>query len=309
MTGALTKSKEGERRVNINEAHKLDVSIVIPAYNEEESIAMQIKAVREVMDKADWTYEVIVVDDGSTDDTAQKVVGQEAKLISLPQNHGYGAALKIGINEAQAEWIVIIDADGTYPCTAIPELLDMAHKYDMVVGARIGENVHIPFLRKPAKWLLNMLANYLSGRHIPDLNSGLRVLKKSIVKRFMPLLPSGFSFTTSITLALLCNDYLVMYHPVDYYRRIGNSKIRSVDAYHFLLLILRTITYYNPIKIFLPLGGIFFLGGMSKFIYDIVTVWNLSESAIMGFLAAGIIWAIGLLADLIVRISFIERLK
>ncbi len=283
------------------------VSIVIPAFNEEESIAPQIQGVQRIMDQTDWVYEIIVVNDGSTDGTAQQATGQGAKLISLPENRGYGAALKSGIAKARADLIVIIDADGTYPCSAIPKLLAEADHCDMVVGARTGDHVHIPFERRAAKRFLTVLASYLAGQRIPDLNSGLRVLKKPVLERFIHLLPSGFSFTTTITLALLCNGYDVLYIPADYFPRQGHSKIRPIDAYNFFVTIIRTITYFNPLKVYLPLGGLFFFGGMGKFIYDIFTVWNLSESAIMGLFSAGIIWAIGLLADLITRVGFIER--
>jgi glycosyltransferase involved in cell wall biosynthesis len=285
-----------------------EVSIIIPAYNEENSIAAQIRSVNDVMDKTDWNYEVIVVNDGSTDGTAKQVTEQKAKLISLPQNRGYGAALKAGITEARSEVIVIIDADGTYPSNAIPDLLVKANENDMVVGARIGSNVHIPFVRKPAKWFLQKLASYLAGRPIPDLNSGLRVMKKSIVEIFYSILPSGFSFTTTITLAFFCNDYSIYYHPIEYKKRVGESKIRPVHAYYFLLLILRTIVYFNPLKVFLPLGGILFMAGLGKFIYDIF-LNNLSESAILGFLGGIIIWAIGLLSDQISKAGFGSRTK
>lgn len=306
----INKTKEAAKCNSINHmVSEVNVSIIIPTYNEEKSIAAQIKYVHSAMGQTDWNYEVIVVNDGSTDNTAERAAEQKVKLLSLPQNRGYGAALKAGIDKAHAELIVIIDADCTYPSTAIPVLLDKAHEYDMVVGARIGKNVNIPLVRKPSKWALNMLANFLSGKHIPDLNSGLRVLKKSVVKRFMYLLPSGFSFTTTITLALLCNDYQVLYHSVDYYRRHGRSKIRPTHSYHFLLLIIRTVICFNPLKVFLPLGGIFFIAGIVKFIYDI-TQRNLSESFLMGLLCmltAGIIWSIGLLADLISRVGLTSR--
>ena len=151
-------------------------------------------------------------------------------------------------------------------------------------------------VRKPAKWLLRKLASYLAGRHIPDLNSGLRVMRKSLVRRFAHLLPSGFSFTTTITLASLCSGALVKYSTIDYHARIGKSKIRPTHAFDFLLLIVRTIVYFNPLKVFLPLGGVFFLGGFVKFIYDLF-IGNLSETAIMGFIGAAILWAVGLLSD------------
>lgn len=312
MTVGQNKT-EGEVKTNLSNhtIYNVDVSIIIPAYNEEGAIADQIKEVHSVMEQTDWIYEVVVVNDGSTDNTAKQVEKQKARLHNLPQNRGYGAALKAGIKEARSEYIVIIDADGTYPCSAIPELLSKAHEYDMVVGARTGKDVNIPFMRKPAKKFLNYLANYLSGTHIPDLNSGLRVLKKSLVERFINILPSGFSFTTTITLAMSCNDYQVHYHPIDYYRRVGKSKIRPIHAYYFLLLIIRTIVYFNPLKIFLPIGAIFFFTGIGKFIYDL-TQWNLSESLLMGMLcmlAAGIIWSIGLLADLICRVGLSPKQK
>src|SRR3990167_2049414 len=286
----------------------VDVSIVIPAYNEEDAIATQIKSIQTVMNKTAWRYEIVVVNDGSTDGTAERANIPDVKLLSFPVNRGYGASLKTGITTARSELIVIIDADGTYPSEAIPEMLARSDKYDMVVGSRVGENVNIPFNRKQAKWFLRLLASYLSGKHIPDLNSGLRVFKKSIVEQFYNILPSGFSFTTTITLALLCNEFLVYYHPINYFKRVGSSKIQPTHAYNFLLLILRTIVYFNPLKIFLPLGGALFVAGIGKLIYDI-TLDNLSESAVMGILGAIIIWSHGLLADQNSRLRLNKRTK
>ncbi|HWP48965.1 MAG TPA: glycosyltransferase family 2 protein [Candidatus Limnocylindrales bacterium] len=291
-----------------NSDQEATVCIVIPAYNEEKAIAEQIQKVRSVMGQTDWHYQIIVVDDGSTDRTAEEASKYEVQLIRLPRNRGYGAALKAGISAARSDYIVIIDADGTYPAEAIPELLAKVPEYDMVVGARIGPNAQIPSLRKPAKWFLTKLASYLAEQPIPDLNSGLRVMKKAVVEQFYYILPSGFSFTTTITLALLCNDYLVYYHPIEYYRRVGQSKIRPVDTYHFSLLIVRTIVYFNPLRVFLPLGLILFLIGVAKFIYDLF-LENLSETAVTGFLGAFIVWALGLLADQIAKVGLGSRLK
>lgn len=278
------------------------VSIVIPAYNEEQAIRAQIDKIHTVMKETDWQYEIIVVDDGSTDNTAAEAEQANVKVIRQPRNRGYGAALKTGISAANSDYVSIIDADGTYPAEALPEMLAKAHEYDMVVGARIGENVEIPWARRPAKWFLRKLASYLAEYPIPDLNSGLRVMRKSAVERFYHLLPSGFSFTTTITLAFFSNDLLVEYHPIAYAKRIGKSKIRPIDAYHFTLLILRTIVFFNPLRVFLPLGAALFTLGMGKFIYDLF-IGNLSETAIMGFLGAFIIWAIGLLSDQISRVG------
>ena len=278
------------------------VSVVIPAFDEEGAIEESVRSVLSVMEDSRIEFELIVVDDGSSDRTAELSEAAGAQVLRLPENRGYGAAVKAGIARAKHEIIVITDADGTYPAESIPVLLADLGEYDMVVGARIGANVAIPLVRRPAKWFLRRLASYLAGRAIPDLNSGLRVMRKSLVKRFEHLLPSGFSFTTTITLASLCSGALVRYSPIDYHERIGESKIRPSHAVEFLLLILRTIVYFNPLKVFLPMGGVFFLGGLVKFIYDIY-IGNFSETALLGFLGAAILWAVGLLSDQMSRIG------
>lgn len=274
----------------------LDLTIVIPAFNEEGAIAKEIDHIHQVMGGTDLKYELIIVDDGSSDDTAKIAATRKCRVIEQPRNMGYGASLKRGFREATTELVVITDADGTYPAEEIPRLLEEAQRYDMVVGSRTGPNVNIPLVRRPPKWFLRVLASYLSGVKIPDLNSGLRVIRRSHVRRFAHILPSGFSFTTTITLACLCNELAVGYVPIDYHKRIGASKIRPSHAYHFLMLILRVTVLFNPLKVFLPLGLVTFLVGLGKFGYD-VTKENLSESAIMCILGAVIIWAVGLLAD------------
>jgi glycosyltransferase involved in cell wall biosynthesis len=284
------------------------VSIVIPANNEEHGIGPQIEKIQAVMRAADWPYDLIVVDDGSTDGTAEVVSRHQVRLVRLPRNRGYGAALKAGIAVAQNEWILIIDADGTYPAEAIPEILRRMSDNDMVVAARIGDKVQIPAVRRPAKWLLGRLASYLAEQPIPDLNSGLRAFRKSLARQFEHLLPSGFSFTTTITMALLCTDRQVAYIPINYDKRVGESKIRPVHAYDFLLLILRTAVYFNPLRVFLPMGALFFFVGLAKTIYDIF-LWNLSESAVMLILTAVLLWSVGLLADQNARSYLAERMK
>ena len=281
---------------------KRAASIVIPAYDEEQAIAATIRDVRAVMQASGREFELIVVDDGSRDRTRERAEAEGVTVIAQPENRGYGAALKAGIRRARHETILITDADGTYPAEAIPRLLDEMGDYDMIVGARIGESVAIPMVRRPAKWFLGVLASYLAGRKIPDLNSGLRAMEKSLVLRFEHLLPSGFSFTTTITLASLCSGALVKYLPIDYHARIGESKIRPGHAFDFLVLIVRTIVYFNPLKVFLPLGGIFFAGGLVKFVYDLF-LGNFSETALLGFVGAAILWAVGLLSDQIARVS------
>lgn len=160
------------------------VSVVIPAYEEEDGIGGTVRAVRSVLEKAGIAFELLVIDDGSSDRTAERAAEAGAVVHAFPENRGYGAALKEGFRRAKHEHVVIIDADGTYPPEAIPALVAEAERYDMVVGARIGENVAIPLERRPAKWVLARLASYLVGRDIPDLNSGLRVIRRELVERF-----------------------------------------------------------------------------------------------------------------------------
>lgn len=286
------------------DARALDqaVSVVIPAYNEAAHVAGQIQAVRDVMELTGWDFEIIVVDDGSTDETAQRAVETGVRVLRNRRNRGYGASLKRGIAAAGYGWILITDADGTYPPEAIPELLSVASEADMVVGARVGPHVAIPRSRRPAKWVLGKLASYLAGRRLPDINSGLRLMRRDLVERYVHLLPSGFSFTTTITLASTCNDYQVEYVPIDYLARLGSSKIKPRHAYEFLLLIIRTIIYFNPLKVFLPFGALLALVGLAKFVYDIYKD-NLSETVVLMFLGALIVWAVGLMADQNARIA------
>ena len=284
------------------ESLDLAVTIVMPALNEAAHIGEGIREVQTVLQGSQWGFEIIVVDDGSSDGTAAAAAETGVRVLRHRTNRGYGASLKKGISEAKYGWVLITDADGTYPADAIPSLLARAVDNDMVVGARTGATVRVPWVRRPAKWFLRKLAGYLAGRRLPDLNSGLRLMRKDLVDQYAHLLPPGFSFTTTITLASTCNGHQVEYVPIDYRARLGQSKIRPWHAYEFTLLILRTIVFFNPLKVFIPLGAVLALAGIGKFIYDI-TRNNLSESAIFAMLAALIVWAVGLLADQNSRIA------
>jgi glycosyltransferase involved in cell wall biosynthesis len=284
------------------EARPRSVSIVVPAFNEAAHIAAEIDGLRGALDGSGWEYEILVVDDGSTDETAEQAQQTGVIVLRQERNRGYGAALKRGIRAARHDWILITDADGTYPPSAVPCLLARADANDMVVGARTGDRDGTPLVRRPAKWFLGRLAGYLCGRRIPDLNSGLRLMRRELVERFWFLLPPGFSFTTTITLAALNNDYETEYVEIEYRRRLGRSSIRPWHAFDFLLLIVRTIVFFNPLKVFLPLGGVLAVAGLVKLAIDIGRD-NLSESAVLAFIAALVIWALGLLADQNSRIA------
>ncbi len=279
------------------------VSVVIPAFNEGPHVGAQVRAVDAALRATGWEYELIVVDDGSRDDTAAEASAAGARVLRKRHNEGYGAALKTGIAASRHGWILITDADGTYPTAAIPKLLARAPLNEMVVGARIGESVHIPLSRRPAKWFLTRLASYLAGVAIPDLNSGLRLMRKPLVQRYEHLLPQGFSFTTTITLSCACNGHAMEFIAIDYGKRLGASKIRPRHAYDFLILILRTIVLFNPLKVFLPLGAVLCVAGLAKFVYDCF-LDNLSESAVLALLGALVIWCVGLLADQNARMAF-----
>jgi len=245
------------------------VTVVIPAYNEERAIVSTIGAVEQILNSSEWRYEIIVVDDGSTDATAKLASEHGLEVICLGANRGYGAALKAGIARAKFDWIAIIDADGTYPATALPKMLQQVESNDMVVGARIGSQVRDPFARRPAKWLLRKFACVLAGQEIPDLNSGLRVMRKSLVHQFAGILPSGFSFTTTITLSMICCGYSVGYVPIDYFNRIGRSKIKPFHALKFAFLIVRTVLRFRPMRVLVPVGSLVIFAGLAILAFDL----------------------------------------
>lgn len=273
-------------------------TIIVPVYNESSSIKKTIDGLM----KLPGEYEVIVVDDGSTDGTAEEIKKAGVNSIRHRSNRGYGASLKTGIKNAKYDTIVITDADATYPNERIPELVNIYREedLDMVVGARTSKRVEIPLIRRPAKWFITKLASYLCGERIPDLNSGLRVMKKEVLEKFVRILPDGFSFTTTITLAMITNNYAVKYEPVDYFKRSGKSKIRPIyDTLNFIQLIVRMVLYFNPLRVFLPLSLPMLLGGIILMAIQAILYRNISTIAVTITLSGIQLLAIGMLADLI----------
>jgi glycosyltransferase involved in cell wall biosynthesis len=273
------------------------VSVVIPAFNEVHGIVAVIAEVRERLQAKGIVSEIIVVDDGSSDGTALAASQAGARVIQHRSNRGYGAALKTGIAAASGNTVAIIDADGTYPAARLPDMIAELELADMVVGARTGDNVEIPVVRRPAKWVLAHLANYVSGARIPDLNSGLRVFRRDVVMQYFPILPDQFSWTTTITLAMHCDKYAVSYVPIDYRARRGASKIVPWDAGTFAILILRTAMLFRPLRVFLPLVVLCLAYGTVKMTVDMVRDPNISASAILAFLSALQLLLIGMLGD------------
>ena len=278
------------------------VSVVIPAYNEERGVAGVVREVRRHLKAARVTHEILVVDDGSRDETASQAKKAGAQIIQMGENRGYGASLKAGIRQARYNLIAILDADGTYPAEDLPALLESVQTADMAVGARVKPNSAIPPLRRFPKWLLGRWANYLAERKIPDLNSGLRVFRKKIAGRYEGLFPNGFSFTTTLTLALECHGYIVHYLPIQYRERIGSSKIHPIkDTINFFSLVLRVVMYFKPLKIFIPLSGILLLAGIGSGLFSAVHGQSLSGVTILWLVAGLQVAALGLLADLLVK--------
>ena len=281
-----------------------EVTVIIPAYNEERAIATVLAELGEELAESCHEVEIIVVDDGSQDNTAA-IAGQQPGVTVLQhrKNRGYGAALKTGLRHAGNELICITDADGTYPNGRIPDLVARleAERYDMVVGARVGDEVAIPLSRRPAKWLLGKLANYVAGEKIPDLNSGLRVFRRDVALRFGTILPDTFSFTTTITLAMLTNRYLVDYVPINYYARVGQSKIRPVqDTLNFLQLVWRIALYFAPLKLFLPLSALLFLVAVAWALFTLLYWGQLADvTTLVIVMTAFQVAVIGMLAELI----------
>ena len=282
----------------------MSLSIIIPVYNEEKNIKKTIYKIDTILKKSDLkNYEIIVVDDCSNDSTNQTLKQSKINfnLIEHERNMGYGASIKSGIKKSKYNVIAITDADGTYPIEEIPEMYKKIKDFDMVVGSRTGKSVKIPFIRKPAKWFIGKLANYLAGFKIPDINSGLRLFKKEDALRFFKILPNGFSFTTTITLAMLTNDMQIKYIPINYMKRKGKSKIRPIrDTLNFIQLIIRTVMYFNPLKIFVPVSLILLLISLIVFIYSYLALPKILDTTVaILFISSIQILAIGMLADMI----------
>ena len=272
---------------------KPDVTIIIPAHNEEEGIADVINGVKGL----NTGYEMIVVDDGSTDNTYELVAETGVKVIRHPYNKGYGAALKTGIRNANADVVLFMDADGQHQPSDIKKLIQYVGEYDMVVGARTKKS-KISLLRRPGKKVLGITANYLSGMKIPDLNSGFRAIKKNVAMEFMHILPNTFSLSTTITLALITSGYNVKYVPIEAPERVGTSKIKPFrDGFRFLLMIVRTISLFNPLKIFLPVSLSLFLGGALYSTYGVILYEDISDTSILLIISSLIIFFFGILAD------------
>jgi glycosyltransferase involved in cell wall biosynthesis len=269
------------------------VSVVIPAFEEEGAIGTVVAALRSA---AAW-HEIIVVDDGSADRTGEVARGAGARVIRHPYNKGNGASVKTGIRQATAEYILIVDGDGQHSASDALRLVASLGEYDLVVGARATSG-QASTARQAGNQALNWIASYLTNRTIPDLTSGLRAARASGLREFLHLLPNGFSTPTTTTLSFLKAGYSVRFEPIETKPRLGRSKIRFVsDGASFFLILLKVITIFSPLRIFIPISAAAFtLGG----IYAVWTAYwqhHITNSSVLLILLAVVIFLVGLVSE------------
>lgn len=276
-------------------------SVIIPAFDESGSIAAVVKGLG-----AGWK-EIIVVDDGSRDDTAAQAGAAGAIVVRHPYNKGNGAAVKTGIRQASGEWILIIDADGQHDAADAMRLVAPLGTYDLVVGARSGQT-HATRIRRIGNALLNWLAGYLANRHIPDLTSGFRAARREYLLEFLHLLPNGFSTPTTTTLSFLRAGYNVRFEPVEAKQRSGQSKIRLArDGASFFLILLKVITIFSPLKIFVPVSASAFALGVAYGAWNFVQHDRIPNGAVLLLMFAVMVFLVGLVSEQISTLRFESR--
>jgi len=270
-----------------------EVSIVIPAFNEAEAIGPLIRDLRA---EASW-HEILVIDDASTDDTAALAEAAGARVVRQPYNKGNGAAVKAGIRAATGTFLLIVDGDGQHKPSDAVRLASHLGTYDLVVGARSSATQAGP-VRRIGNAMLNRLAGYLAERAIPDLTSGFRGARVDLLREFLFLLPNGFSTPTTTTMAFIKAGYSVHFEPVDARPRTGQSKIRlSSDGVKFLLIILRVITIYSPMRIFLPVAGVSFAVGAAYAAWTIATQMHIANASVLLIMFGVVVFLVGLVSE------------
>ena len=279
------------------------VSVVIPAFNEEESIGEVVRALCEA--DFPFVHEIIVVNDGSVDATAEQAQKAGAHLVTHQQNRGYGAALKSGIRAATMQYVVTYDADGQHRPEHIPRLIAQLPDVQMVVGAR-QSLLHSPAWRMPGKWLLTLMSNYLMGRRIPDLNSGLRLIHKETAERYFHLFPNGFSFSTTSTLTFMSRGYDVNYVPIDVVPRQGRSTVKLSTGFNTIILILRIAALFEPLRIFIPASFLAVAVGVLWGIPFALAGRGVSVGAMLAIVTGVLLFCLGILCDQISQLR-LER--
>ena len=270
------------------------VSVVIPAYEEAAAVGVVVQSLHAA---ANWR-EVLVVDDGSGDETAIVAAAAGARVIKHPYNKGNGAAVKTGIRHATGEYILIIDADGQHTASDALRLVTFLGDYDLVVGTRAGSTQQASHARHLGNNVLNWVAGYLTGRVIPDLTSGLRAARTSGLREFLHLIPNGFSTPTTTTLSFVKAGYSVHFERITVGARLGKSKIKLVsDGARFLMILLKLITVFSPLRIFLPIAGTFFVLGAGYAIWTTIHRHDITDSSVLLLVLAVVIFLVGLVSE------------
>ena len=274
------------------------VSVVIPAFNEAEAIGTVIREIREVLGPA---AEIVVVDDGSSDGTAEVAAAAGARVVRQPYNIGNGAAVKAGIRTSRGDYVVLMDGDGQHPPSEIPRLVEQLERYDMAVGSRTSGS-DSRFHRTLANRVYNALAGYVADRPIPDLTSGFRGVRGAVLRRFVYLLPNTFSYPTTLTLALLRSGHSVTFVPFAVRRRIGRSKIRLIeDGARFFVIILKIATLFSPLRVFLPVSALFLFAGLGNYAYTFMKWGRFTNMSALMFINSILVFLLSLIAEQIAQ--------
>lgn len=284
----------------------VDVSIVLPVFNEAGHLDDEIERIRKTMDDSRYSYEILVVDDGSTDGSSERLRRIDGiRLLQFATNRGSGSARKYGTQAARGTVVVWTDVDMTYPNDTIPELVGQMEGFDQVVGARTSEEGTIKLLRGPAKWVIRRLASYLTGVRIPDLNSGFRAFRREVSLPYLHLLPRGFSCVTTLTMSFLSNGYSIRYVPIDYAARAGESKFHWwKDTKRYLIQVVRMTLMWEPMRVFGPPGAVLGLVGVGKLIYDLVDKdFRVATNTVVILGVAFALGLIGMISDLMVQLN------
>jgi glycosyltransferase involved in cell wall biosynthesis len=275
-------------------AEPSSVSVVIPAFEEASAVGVVVQSLRAA---ATWR-EVLVIDDGSADDTATTASAAGAEVVRHPYNKGNGASIKTGIRHASGEYVLIVDGDGQHTAADALRLVAFLGEYDLVVGTREGSTQQASTARHMGNNVLNWVASYLTGREIPDLTSGLRAARTSGLREFLHLLPNGFSTPTTTTLSFVKAGYSVRFEPITVGARLGKSKIKLVsDGARFVMILLKVITIFSPLRIFLPIAGAFFVFGATYAIWTTITRHDITDSSVLLLVLSVVIFLVGLVSE------------
>ena len=284
-------------------AEPSSVSVVVPAFNEEQAIGALVQALAA---GGAW-HEIIVVDDGSSDATAARAGDAGAAVVRHPYNKGNGAAVKTGIRRATGEFVLIVDGDGQHQAADAARIVSRLGEYDLVIGAR-STGTQATRARRIGNAALNRLAGYLTGRTIPDLTSGFRGARRSQLREFLHLLPNGFSTPTTTTLAFIKAGYNVCFEPIEAAQRVGHSKIRLArDGVRFLLIVMKIVTLFSPFRVFLPISLASFLVGAGYAAWTIATQSHVTNSSVLLIMLAVIVFLVGLVSEQIAALRFEGR--